>query len=59
MEIVHVQLPNEAAKVVMFEVFWQNLVRELVHLLHDKAIAFIVPRNYLVGGGIAYDLVRL
>jgi hypothetical protein len=47
-EIVHVQLPDKAAKVIMLEVFWKNLIRELIYLFHDKAIAFWVPRNNLV-----------
>ena len=32
----------------MLEVLWQDLVRELINLLHDEPVALRVPRDYLV-----------
>ena len=51
-EIVHVQLTDEATEVIVLEVFWKDLVRELVYLLNYETIALGVPGNNIVGGGI-------
>ena len=56
MEIIHVQLSNEAAKVIVLEVLWKNLVRELIYLLYDKTISVGVPRNNIVRGAVLHDI---
>ena len=33
MKVVHVELPDKGGEVVVLEVLWQNLLRELIRLL--------------------------
>ena len=48
-EVVHVELSYETWKVIMLEVFWEDLIRKQVYLLHYESIALLVP---------SYDVVR-
>lgn len=42
-EPIHVQLPNERGEVIMFEVFGQNNICELVDILNSKGISRWCP----------------
>ena len=52
MEVIHIELSDKRRKVVMFEELRQDFVSELVGLLHDEAIALLVPAYYVVVGGV-------
>lgn len=43
MEVVHVQLPDERRKVVVFKEPWQNALSELVRLAYNETISFFTP----------------
>jgi hypothetical protein len=58
-EVVHVQLPNEAAEVIVLEVLRKYLVRKEIDLLHDEPISFVVPRDYFIARGVAHNLIGL
>jgi hypothetical protein len=45
-EVVHVQLADEGAEVVVLEELGQDRLRKLVDLLHNKAVALLVPAYY-------------
>lgn len=36
-EVVHVQLSDETRKVVVFKIFWQYILGELIGFVHDEA----------------------
>jgi hypothetical protein len=38
-------LSDKRSEVVVLEVLWKNLLRELIHLLHDESVPLLVPRN--------------
>ena len=42
-KVVHVQLAHERRKVIVFEVLRQNLLGELVRLIHHEAVPVVVP----------------
>ena len=44
-EVVHVELADEAREVVVLEVAWEHLLGELIGLVHDKASSRRVPLN--------------
>ena len=48
MKIVHMKLSGEAQKVVVLEVFWEDLVAELIHILDDEAFTIFSPANYFI-----------
>jgi hypothetical protein len=47
-KIVHIKLSNKARKIVVFKIFWKDLVREQIDLFDNETISFIIPRNYLI-----------
>lgn len=44
MEVIHVELADEGAKIIVFEVFGQNVLRKGIRVLYDEAITFLVPK---------------
>ena len=40
MKVVHVQLTDKWAKIVVFEVFGQNILRECIWIFNYEAIPF-------------------
>lgn len=42
-EFVHVELPHERREATGFEVLWEHFLGELVGLVDDKAVSFLVP----------------
>jgi hypothetical protein len=46
-EVVHVQLANKRREVVVLEVLRQNLLGELIHLLHNEPVSCLVPADYV------------
>lgn len=58
-EVVHVELADEARKVIMLEVLRQDLVGELVHLLYYETVSLSVPADDVVDLGVINDVVGL
>jgi len=56
-EVIHVELPNETGKVIVLEVFGQNLIRELVDILHNETIAVFVPGDYVICDSVTDNFV--
>ena len=52
-EIVHIKLSNKARKIVVFKIFWKDLVREQIDLFDNETISFIIPRNDFIWKRIA------
>lgn len=44
-KIIHVQLSHKGWKLLMLEIFWQDLVLELVFIFYNKCIPLISPLN--------------
>lgn len=42
-EVVHVQLADEAGEIVVFEVLWQHFIGEFIGFVHDKARSIRLP----------------
>lgn len=58
MEVIHIELPLERAKVVVFEIAGQHGVAEVLQQLYDEAVAFFGPGDHGVGGGRVDDIVK-
>ena len=52
LKVVHVELAHERREVVVFEILWEHLIRKLVWLVDDKAIAVYVPVDSFVVGRV-------
>lgn len=56
-EIVHIELPDEAGKVAVLEIFGQDFVTEFIDALDYKAISFIIPTYYVIRFRITHNFI--
>lgn len=51
-KIVHVKLPHKRAKIIVFEVFGQNILCEGIGIFYNKAVAFLIPKYCILVWGV-------
>lgn len=54
-EIIHIQLPHEGRKVIVFEVLRQNSFSKFIGLFHYEAITCFIPTNDVVILRVLYE----
>lgn len=54
---IGVELADEAGEVVVLKVVGEKVASELRRPPNDEGGVVFAPRNYVVGGGIVYQLV--
>ena len=57
MEIIHIQLSNEASKVIVLEIFGKDFVTEFIDAFYYEAISLIIPANYVIRFRITHNFI--
>lgn len=57
MEIIHIELPNKRAEVVVFEIFGQHMLSKRVWIFDHKTITLLIPEHGIPILHIIYNFI--